>query len=88
MRITIRCPICSSRSVARTSRELSPTLREISYRCENDECGHIYIAALEVVRTIVPSALHNPDVHVPLSPHSNAARSTSRAVVGSPPTSR
>jgi len=67
MRITIRCPICSSRSVARTSRELSPTLREISYRCENDTCGHIYIAALEVIRTVVPSAIQNHDVQIPLS---------------------
>ena len=74
MRITIRCPICSSRSVARTSRELSPTLREISYRCENDECGHIYIAALEVIRTVVKSALHNPNVQIPLSPHSKTNR--------------
>ncbi|MTW10749.1 transcriptional regulator [Pseudoduganella eburnea] len=69
MRITIRCPICASRAVARTSKELSVTMREITYRCENDACGHIYVAHLEVVRTLVSSAIHNPGVSIPLSRH-------------------
>ncbi len=47
---------------------MSRTMREITYRCENDECGHVYVATLEVVRTIVPSAVPNPDVSIPLSP--------------------
>lgn len=68
MRITIRCPICLSRATARTSRLMSRTLREITYRCENDDCGHVYIAHLEVVRTTVPSAMRNDDVSIPLSP--------------------
>jgi hypothetical protein len=42
-------------------------MREITYRCENDECGHIYIANLEVVRTLVRSAINNPDVSIPIS---------------------
>lgn len=74
MRITIRCPICASRAIARSSRELSNTLREIVYRCENDGCGHVYVANLEVVRTLVPSVLSNPNVQIPLSAHSHAKR--------------
>ncbi|MFM0649004.1 ogr/Delta-like zinc finger family protein [Paraburkholderia bryophila] len=72
MRISICCPICLGRSVARTSRALSRTLREIIYRCENDECGHIYVANLEVVRTLVPSVIPHPDMNIPLSPKAAA----------------
>lgn len=82
MRITIRCPICSTRAIARSSRELSVTLREITYRCENDECGHVYVANLEVMRTIVPSILSNPDVSIPLSVHSHVKRSEVQNKVG------
>ncbi|WP_186193166.1 ogr/Delta-like zinc finger family protein [Burkholderia gladioli] len=67
-RITINCPICLGRSTARSSRSMSRTMREITYRCENDDCGHVYIANLEVVRTLVPSAVPNADVVIPLSP--------------------
>lgn len=74
MRISISCPICAAGARARTSRKLSDTLREIRYRCENDDCGHIYIAHLEVVYTVVPSALENPAVQIPLSPHHQANR--------------
>lgn len=66
-RITISCPICLGKAKARSSRMMSRTLREITYRCENDNCGHVYVANLEVVRTLVPSAMPNPDVSIPLS---------------------
>ncbi|WP_175037929.1 ogr/Delta-like zinc finger family protein [Burkholderia contaminans] len=66
-RITIKCPVCLGRTTARSSRAMSRTMREITYRCENDECGHVYIATLEVVRTLVPSAMPNPEVSIPLS---------------------
>lgn len=79
MRITIKCPICASRATARSSQELSITLREITYRCENDECGHIYIAQLEVVRTLVSSAIHNPAVTLPISKHVSRRESTAVA---------
>ncbi|MFG6711169.1 ogr/Delta-like zinc finger family protein [Burkholderia pseudomallei] len=67
-RITISCPTCLGKAKARSSRMMSRTLREITYRCENDNCGHVYVANLEVVRTLVPSAVPNPEVDIPLSP--------------------
>lgn len=67
-RITIKCPVCLGGSTARSSRAMSRTMREITYRCENDDCGHVYVATLEVVRTLVPSAVPNPEVSIPLSP--------------------
>lgn len=73
MRFTICCPICRTRAVSRTSRELSLTLREITFRCDNDLCGHVYVANLEVVRSVVQSALSNPEVNIPLSPRARLA---------------
>jgi hypothetical protein len=69
MRVTIKCPHCHSRAVARSSRELSLTLREIVYMCIDPECGHTYVANLEIVRTLSPSATPNLAVKLPLSPH-------------------
>ncbi|MCU6498919.1 ogr/Delta-like zinc finger family protein [Rugamonas sp. A1-17] len=80
MRITIRCPICTTRAIARSSRELSATLREIIYRCENDGCGHIYVANLEVMRTLVPSILDNPDVKIPLTLRARSNGGSGRSI--------
>jgi len=68
-RVTIRCPHCQTRSIAISSREMSKTLREVTYRCTNELCGHTYVANLEVVRTLTVSSIPAPDVHLPLSPH-------------------
>lgn len=46
---------------------------EITYMCKNPECGHIFVAGLEVLRTLSPSAIPDPSVHIQLSKH---ARST------------
>lgn len=69
MRVTIKCPHCDSRAIARSSRALSITLREIVYMCIDPECGHTYVANLEIVRTLSPSATPNLAVKLPLSPH-------------------
>ena len=69
MRVTIKCPHCNSRAIARSSREMSLTLREIVYMCIDPECGHTYVANLEIVRTLSPSAIPNLAVKLPLSPH-------------------
>lgn len=67
--ITMRCPHCRSRATARTSSELSPLFREITFTCRNHECGHVFVAGLEVLRTLSPSAIPDPGVRIPLSPH-------------------
>ncbi|ECV5707818.1 ogr/Delta-like zinc finger family protein [Salmonella enterica subsp. enterica] len=69
MRIQIRCPHCDGKAIARSSRELSPTLRQISYQCIDPECGHTYLAHLEIVRTLSPSAKPNAAITLPYSPH-------------------
>ena len=66
-RIYIRCPHCQAHSTARTSREQSKTLREIHYQCDDVECGHTFVANLEVVRTLSPSAKPNQAIRIPIS---------------------
>lgn len=69
MRVGIRCPHCGHRATARTSAAITRLYREITYRCENDRCGHVYVASLEVRRTLSPSAIPNPAVQIELSRH-------------------
>lgn len=69
MRITIRCPHCRARATAVKSREMTLTMREVTYVCTNAHCGHTYVAGLEVMRTLSPSAMPNPAVTIPLSMH-------------------
>ncbi|WP_417159551.1 ogr/Delta-like zinc finger family protein [Streptomyces cyaneofuscatus] len=66
MTISICCPHCDSRAIARTSKALTSTMREIRYACVDPECGHTYVATLEIVRTLSPSAKPNPSVILPI----------------------
>lgn len=69
MRILNRCPHCRTRATARTSREMSPTFREVTYQCNNVECGHTYVVNMEFARTLSPSAMPDPTLQLPVSPH-------------------
>jgi len=54
---------------------MSNLFKEITYMCQNDACGHVFIAGLEVLRTVSLSAIPAGDVRIPLSQHArNAAR--------------
>ncbi len=69
MRILNRCPHCQTRATARTSRELTLTLREVTFQCNKLECGHTYVVNMEFARTLSPSAMPNLSLNLPLSPH-------------------
>ncbi|WP_082818860.1 ogr/Delta-like zinc finger family protein [Cupriavidus nantongensis] len=69
MRLSIKCPHCRARAAFVKSREMSLTMREVTYRCTNEYCGHVYVANLEVCRTLSPSSIPDPQVHIPLSRH-------------------
>lgn len=62
-----RCPHCNAVSRIRSSRAITPIYAELRFECGNDACGHIWVAALHVLRTLVPSELPNPDIQIPLS---------------------
>jgi hypothetical protein len=68
-RFGITCPHCDSKTTARTSKGLSRTLREIVFQCNDFRCGHTFVANLEAVRTLSPSAMPNGDVRLPISEH-------------------
>ena len=69
LRITIECPHCGARCVARDSRAMSKTMREITYSCRNYACGFTGVATLEFVRVLVLSSIPAADVSLPLSRH-------------------
>lgn len=61
------CPHCGSSAAIRTSKYLTATYREVTYRCDNDACGFAWVAGLEAIRVIVPSIMPNPEVALPFS---------------------
>jgi hypothetical protein len=63
------CPHCKSAARARTSTQLSPLFREVTYQCANLFCGHVWVCGLEAIRTLSPSAKPDPEINIPLSPH-------------------
>lgn len=67
--IGMPCPHCSNTVRAIKSRTLSKMFKEITYRCQNEECGHVFIAGLEVLRTVSLSAKPDYDVKIPISQH-------------------
>lgn len=69
MRILNRCPHCRTRAIARTSRDLSLTLREVTFACQKPECGHTYVVTMEFARTLSPSAMPNLALRLPISEH-------------------
>lgn len=83
LRIIIACPHCESKAIARSSKLLSITLREITYQCTDVYCGHTYVANLEVVRTLSPSAKPNAAVDLPVQGRSFQAKR--KTVATSPP---
>lgn len=74
------CPHCKTPAEVRTSAAQTAIVRHIRYRCQNDECGHVFVAELAVIRTVVPSACPNPEVRLPFSnPNRSPKRPTSPA---------
>lgn len=67
--ITIRCPHCQASARVIDSREMSRTLREVSYRCDHAPCRHDYVAQLEIVETLSLSSMPDADIRLPLSTH-------------------
>jgi hypothetical protein len=51
----IACMTCGARSIARTSEQVTPTVREVRYVCEDPGCEESFLAQVAVVRVIRPS---------------------------------
>lgn len=65
----VRCPHCGAKAFARVGGKTADTYREVYYYCSNDlECGHVFVVAMTAIRTVHPSMMPNPTVHLPLTP--------------------
>lgn len=67
--ISIPCPHCHSPVKAAKSRTMSDMMKEITYMCQNPDCGHVFVASLEVLRTLSLSSMPNPEIRIELSQH-------------------
>lgn len=65
-KVSIKCPHCGSKCRNLKSRQVTPLYREITYQCLNPDCDHIFVAELTPVRSLVPSSIPNPNVHLPV----------------------
>ena len=61
----IGCPHCGSRAIVRSSEQETLLSRELRLRCDNDACGHQFVAQLLILRTIVPSLSPNTEIRLP-----------------------
>lgn len=71
--IGMPCPHCEQNVRAVKSRTMSPMFKEITYMCQNPDCGHVFVAGLEVMRTLSLSAIPKQDMRIPLSQHARHA---------------
>lgn len=83
---TFFCPHCKGRAKTRTSRGLSPTLRELICQCDDPECSYSFVVQAEAVRTLSPSGKPDPAINLPQSPLAQA-RSTEHQRSGAAPLS-
>lgn len=70
--IGLPCPHCNNGVKALKSRTLSPLLKEITFRCNNIECNHVFVASLEVLRTLSLSNTPNYELKIPISKHARS----------------
>lgn len=64
-----RCPHCGTRSVIRTSEQITPTFTRFYVQCPDVECGHAWRVDAASNVTISPSAKPNPGVQMEISQH-------------------
>lgn len=64
-----KCPHCKLKAVYSGSCELTPCYRRITFRCTNDDCGHIFVSGLIVEYSKTLSSIPDPTIRIPLSKH-------------------
>lgn len=60
------CPHCRARGLVRSSKQVTGQHRDMYYQCCNIACGHTWRASLAYDYGIVPSAIPDPRVNLPL----------------------
>lgn len=62
------CPHCGHNMRVRKSQALTPVYREGEVECRNVECGFRGKAGFEILSTLAPSDIPNPNVDLPFAP--------------------
>lgn len=80
-RFGMACPYCETWATVRSSESLTPLVRVAYFQCRNLNCGLIWKAHIEAIAAITTSPLASarPDIHLPLSPYSEALRRAATA---------
>jgi hypothetical protein len=68
------CPHCEGPATIRSSQQLSTLVREAKGVCNNPDCGHTFKMIIEVVCSLSPPAIPNPNINLPMSPHVRKAK--------------
>ena len=63
----MHCPPCMTIARLHSLYAADTLWREHIYYCPNPYCGHTFVTRSEVARTLTPSKIPNPDVHIPIS---------------------
>ena len=55
--LRLRCPACSGPSPIRTSRDISPSSRQLYVQCTNPKCLCLFESIAETIKVLAPSML-------------------------------
>lgn len=72
----MRCPHCKTTALIRSSKEVHPLMREQFFQCQSVACGHTFKATQEIVATVSPSAMPDPEIKAILERTAVAKRQT------------
>lgn len=62
-----KCPHCRAECRNIRSVQINALYREITFMCKNNNCGYMFIAGMEPIRTLVESLKPNPDIQIKVS---------------------
>ncbi|MDA5192782.1 ogr/Delta-like zinc finger family protein [Govanella unica] len=70
----ISCPHCGTKAFARSAGKTTEVYREVYYHCRQLlACGHVFVVAMQVLRTVRVSACPNPAVQLPITHYARPA---------------
>lgn len=70
----MHCPHCMCIAQLHSLHAAGALFREHVYYCLDPYCGHTFITRSEVTRTLTPSKIPNPHVHIPISARAGKRR--------------
>ena len=67
--VTTQCPHCHAKCKATKTQQITEIYREVTFTCTNENCGCVFVAAIEPVRLLSLPANPDPAIKIPLSRH-------------------